>query len=90
MSNTLARLFWIPAATFVAVEIYAAQFDGWGAWATAPLFLVPLILSVVIATAGLVKCVVVFRSGSGRMLDILFTAVAALPLLWLVLRRQLL
>ncbi len=83
-------MFWIPAATFVAVEIYAAQFDGWGAWATAPLFLVPLILSVVIATAGLVKCVVVFRGGPGRMLDILFTAVAALPLLWLVLRRQLL
>lgn len=88
LSNNLARFFWIPAATLVAVEIYAGQFDGWGAWATATLFLLPLILSVVIASAGLVKCIVELRKGSPYVLYMVFTVVAALPLLWLIFRRQ--
>jgi hypothetical protein len=72
LSNSLARLFWIPVASLVAVEIYAAQFDGWGVWATAPLFLLPFILSVVIASAGLVKCIVEFRKGSAYVLYMVF------------------
>ena len=88
LSNSLARLFWIPVASLVAVEIYAGQFDGWGVWATAPLFLLPFILSVVIASAGLVKCILELRKGSPYVLYMVFTVVAALPLLWLIFRRQ--
>ena len=88
MSKSLARLFWIPAAALVAVEIYAAQFDGWGAWASAPLFLLPLILSVVIASIGLVKCVVQFRTATVLLPDMIFTVVSAFPLLWLIVRRH--
>jgi len=87
-SRRLARWFWIPVACLVAIEIYAGRFGGWGAWATAPLFLLPLLLSLSIAGGGVVQCVREFRAGSPRASSIAFTLVAALPSLWLLVRRH--
>jgi len=81
-------VFWVPTACLVAIEIYASNFDGWGAWATAPLFLVPLVLSLTIASAGAVQCLFEFRAGSTRLSSIVFTFLAGLPLLWLLVRRH--
>ena len=89
-SRGLARSFWIPAACLVAIEIYASNFDGWGAWATAPLFLVPLVLSLAIAGGGAVQCILESRASSTRPSSIVFTFLAALPLLWLLVRRHIL
>lgn len=87
-SSGLTQSFWVPAACLVAIEIYAANFDGWGAWATAPLFLLPLVLSLVIAGAGVVQCVLELRHGSLRRSSVVFTLVAALPFFWLLVRRH--
>ena len=87
-SRGLAWFFWIPIASLLGVELYAGNFDGWGAWATAPLFLVPLVLSGVIAGAGVAQCVLEARSRSGRPSSVVLTVVAALPILWLLVRRH--
>lgn len=87
-SSGLARTFWVPVACLVAVEAYARGFDGWGAWATAPLFLLPLALSVAIAGAGAVQCILEVRAGTARTSSAVYTAVAAVPLVWLIVRRH--
>ncbi len=86
-SRGLSRSFWIPVASLIAVEIYASGFDGWGAWATAPLFLVPFVLSLAIAGGGAVQCLLELRARSSRPSSAVFTVVAALPFLWLLVRR---
>ena len=88
-SAGLARSFWIPATSLVAVEIYVSQFDGRGSWATAPLFLVPLALSVVIAGAGFLQCLLEWRARSNRVSTMVLTFLAALPFFWLLVRRHL-
>ena len=72
-SRGLARSFWIPVASLVAIEVYASGFDGWGAWAMAPLFLVPLVLSLVIAGPGVIQCVLELRERSSRLSSMVFT-----------------
>ena len=83
----LRRVFWLPTACLVAVELYARNFDGWGAWATAPLFLLPLVLSLAITAAGAGDTFSEVRSGNLRTSTLIFTAFAASPLAWLMLRR---
>jgi hypothetical protein len=87
-SRGLARTFWIPAACLVAIEIYSSGFDGWGAWSTAPLFLVPLVLSLSIAGAGTLQCILEIRAGSSSLSNLVYTLVAAVPLLWILVRRH--
>ena len=87
---TLARSFWIPLACLVAVEVYASGFDGWGAWATAPLFLLPGILSLSIGLMGAAQCVAELRGGSLQRRSVAWTLVAAAPLFWLLVRRHIL
>ena len=86
-SRGLAWSFLMPIASLIGIEIYASSFDGWGRWATAPLFLVPLALSLVIACVGVTQCVLEFRSRVARPSTVAFTVVAGLPILWLVVRR---
>ena len=47
---TVGRIFisisWIPLALFVATWVYIRQYDGWGAWAAAPLIIPSLALSL--------------------------------------------
>jgi hypothetical protein len=85
--SRLAITFWLPLASLVAVEIYVRNFDGWGAWATAPLFLVPFLLSLVIGGAGISRCIREFREGCLEVSTAVFTGVAALPVAWLLVRR---
>jgi hypothetical protein len=70
------------------VELYARGFDGWGAWATAPLFLVPGLLGLVIGMAGVSRCISELRRGNLQVATAVFTAVAALPVAWLLVRRH--
>jgi hypothetical protein len=79
---------WLPAISLVAVEFYARNFDGWGAWSTAPLFLLPLVLSITIAGTGAVKLFSEFRNRSVRASTMVAIAVALLPFLWLLVRRH--
>ena len=81
------RIFWLPAACLVAVELYARNFDGWGAWATAPLFLLPLLLSLAIGAAGAGDVFREARSGNSRISTLIFTAVALSPFAWFMVRR---
>jgi len=69
------------------VESYASRFDGWGALATAPLFLLPIAASLVVSGYGLVQCLHELRAGSVRRVSLVATSLAALPLLWLMVRR---
>lgn len=82
----LAITFWLPPASLLAVEIYAGNYDGWGAWATAPLFLVPFLLSFSIGGAGALRCISELRAGCLQVSTAVFTGVAAFPVAWLLLR----
>ena len=78
-------LSWIPAATWVGMRAYVGQYDGWGAWAAAPLLLVPVAVSAVFVGIGLVLAA---SSATGRPVrgDWIAIGVAALPLMWIALR----
>ncbi len=69
------------------VALYASSVDGWGAWTTAPLFLLSLVLSLVIAGAGAYQVFSEFRSGHARLFTIVLPAVSACPVLSLMVRR---
>lgn len=84
------RLFytiaWLPLALLLGVQFYARQFDGWGRWAAAPLFLLPVILSAVLVTIGVAICR--REAAAGRALAAVATATlaAAIPALWFAVR----
>jgi hypothetical protein len=67
------------------MRAYVDRYDGWGAWAAAPLLLVPVAVSAMFVGIGLV---LVTSSTRGRPVrgDWIAIGVAALPLLWIVLR----
>ncbi len=77
---------WLPLGLLVAVQFYAREFDGWGRWATAPLFLAPVLLSVVWTVMGI--AIVRREARAGRALAGIATATlaAALPALWFLAR----
>ena len=87
--SLLRRVFWLPPASLVAVELYVRGFDGWGAWASAPLFLLPLVLALAFAAAGGWALLAEVRGGGIRGATLVLTAVAASPLVWIALRRYL-
>jgi hypothetical protein len=86
--NSLQFACWLPIVSLVAVEFYVRNFDGWGAWSTAPLFLLPLILSVVIAGVGVVQFFLELGAGAMRTSTAFFIALALIPFLWLLIRRH--
>lgn len=69
---------WLPVAVLVALKIYVSQFEGWGAWAAAPLFLIPLALSLII---GLVGVAIFARRRAAERRDL--RAITMLILPWL-------
>jgi hypothetical protein len=85
--GVLRWLCWLPLASLLGIELYVRQFDGWGAWAAAPLLLVPGLVSLPIATMGLFDCVVATRAGAPISRSLVFTLVSAVPILWLSVRR---
>ena len=88
LRNSLTLTCWLPIASLVTVEFYVRNFDGWGAWSTAPLFLLPLILSVVIAGVGIIQLFLELRARAVRSSTVFFIAVALIPFLWLLIRRH--
>jgi hypothetical protein len=86
--NSLTFVCWLPIVSLLAVEFYVRSFDGWGAWSTAPLFLLPLILSVVIAGVGVVQIFFELRSGASYASTAFFIVIALIPFFWLLIRRH--
>jgi len=78
---------WVPLILLGLTELYVRGFDGWGAWAAAPLLLVPAVISLVIVTWGVLECLRELRDGRLSQAAALYTLIAALPLLWLLVRR---
>lgn len=80
-------LCWVPAALWVWARLITARYDGWGAWAAAPVLLVPVAVSSLAVGVGLLS---VGRSPQGRrgsrQWDWMAIGVSALPLLWFGLR----
>jgi hypothetical protein len=78
-------LCWIPAATWLYARAVVDRYDGWGAWAAAPLLLVPVAISAFFAGVGLL---IVGRMKSGRPTgwDWIAIGVAGLPVLWIAFR----
>jgi hypothetical protein len=52
MRRTLVLGCWAPAALWAATLLYLRPYDGWGAWAAAPLLLPSLLLSVAAGACG--------------------------------------
>lgn len=80
------RLFcWVPAATWVYARAVVDRYDGWGAWAAAPLLLVPVAVSALFVGVGLLA---MGRPKSARAAewDWIALGVAALPMLWIAFR----
>ena len=86
-SGALRWLWWLPVVSMFVMEMYVRNFDGWGAWASAPLLLVPAVVSLVIVILGLVEMVVAIHAGRLNLATLLLTLIAALPILWLGVRR---
>jgi hypothetical protein len=79
-------LCWVPAAAWIWARVEVDRYDGWGAWAAAPLLLVPVAVSALFVGVGLLA---VTRRDHGRRDSWDWTAIgiAALPLLWIALRQ---
>ena len=54
--RTFFMIAWLPLALLLGAQFYASQLEGWGRWAAAPLFLVPLILSAILVAIGVNVC----------------------------------
>ena len=87
LKNSHRWLCWLPLASLLAVEIYVDRFDGWGAWSAAPLLLIPGAISLVVAVPMLVQGFREARAGTRHVATVLYLVIAALPLLWLSVRR---
>ena len=79
-------LSWLPLATLLAGFAYVGNYEGWGRWAAAPLLLVPVFLSAFMALFGAVVCRREADSGGVTKLTALAAALAALPLVWFMIR----
>jgi hypothetical protein len=83
----LRWLCWVPLILLGATEVCLRNYDGWGAWASSPLLLGPAVVSFSIVLAGLFECVRELRAGRLSLLAPVYTLIAALPLIWLAVRR---
>jgi hypothetical protein len=85
-SSMLPWSAWIPLASLLGVNLYARQFDGWGGWATAPLFLVPVFLGLVFLLIGVSQLRRERDAGGIRLGTLAACALGAAPFLWFLLR----
>jgi hypothetical protein len=76
-----------PLAALFAVELYIKKFDGWGAWASAPLLLVPAILGIPIGLSFLLYAIQAYRGTRTVSRHIWQMILAISPLGWLMVRR---
>jgi hypothetical protein len=84
------RLFrtisWIPLALALAIQLYARGFEGWGRMATAPLFLLPVILSLALLPVGIRLCRSESKAGAPVRPTAIATIFASVPALWFIAR----
>lgn len=76
----------VPPLALAAAFVYVAGFEGWGRWSAAPVLLVPVFLALPITMAGLVRIRSERAGGRIRGATVLSTALAAVPLAWLLWR----
>ena len=88
IGQSLVFICWIPIISLIAIEIYVRPFDGWGAWSTAPLFLLPMLLSFIIGGICIIQFIVETKRGTFRISSLISTVVALLPIAWLFIRRH--
>lgn len=84
---TLRWLCLLPLASLVAVESYVASFEGWGAWAAAPMLLLPALVSLPLVLWGIFMISGRRRAGKSYFATLGWTIVAGLPIVWLGVRR---
>ena len=83
----LRWLCWMPLILLGVTEFYVREYDGWGAWAAAPILFVPGIISLAIVIWGIFECAAEIRHGKLSQAAPMYTLIAGLPLVWLVVRR---
>jgi hypothetical protein len=84
--RVFCAIAWLPLALLLGVQFYARQFDGWGRWAAAPLFLLPVMLSAVLVMFGIAICRREAAAGRALAATATATLAAAIPALWFVVR----
>lgn len=72
--------------SFVGTWIYVGRYDGWGAWAAAPMLLLPIGLSALMAAVGLGLCLGELKRDGIGLATTLTTVLAALPVIWFAVR----
>jgi hypothetical protein len=86
-SSRLYRwLSWLPLAALLAGFAWVDRYEGWGRWAAAPILLVPVFLSACLALFGAVVCRREADSGGLSKLTALSAVLAAIPLIWFMIR----
>ena len=85
-SRLFRALSWLPLAALVAGFFYMDQYDGWGRWAAAPLLLVPVFLSVVMTLFAAIVSRREAEAGGLSKPTALAAVVAAIPLIWFMIR----
>ncbi len=89
MKNTSIATGLLAAAApigFVLTHLYASRYEGWGQWATAPIFLLPLGYSLVAALTCLAAVVGKLRHDQSPLFVLSCLVVAASPWLYVLLR----
>lgn len=85
-SRLYRALSWLPLAALLAGFAYVGRYDGWGRWAAAPLLLVPVFLSALMALFGAVVCRREADAGGVTKPTALAAVLAAIPLIWFMIR----
>ena len=76
----------LPLLLLLGAQFYAREFEGWGRWAAAPLFLVPVILSAILVAIGIGVCRREAAAARPLGLAASATLAAGIPLLWFLAR----
>jgi len=79
----ISPIWWLIA------KLAASRYEGWGEWAAAPLLLMPLLYSLLIGLIGMTRCVRLRAARQPLRQPVLYTLVAFLPWLLLVLQHTL-
>lgn len=84
--RTYLAIAWVPIALLIGLHFYVRQYEGWGRWASAGLFLVPVLASAILTVIGIAVCRQEARAGRSLMVVASATFAAAIPALWFLAR----